>query len=108
MIRSVCQSRTRRQIRFEELSPDEFRIETEGSWPRPVVDMLLAAWAATMGRRAFITSGVFDIPRIASAIVSRVGRGSRHGVYGRSNPIDLTFAMVRYRRSTGPSIVVPG
>jgi uncharacterized protein YbjT (DUF2867 family) len=50
-----------RRIRFEELSPDEFRSETEGSWPRPVVDMLLAAWGATMGTPAFITSTVFDI-----------------------------------------------
>ncbi len=32
-----------RPIRFEELTPDEFRSETEGSWPRPAVDMLLAA-----------------------------------------------------------------
>jgi len=50
-----------RRIKFEELSPDEFRSETEGSWPRPVVDMLLAAWGATMGRPAFITSTVFDV-----------------------------------------------
>ncbi len=50
-----------RQIKFGELSPDQFRRETEGSWPRPVVDMLLAAWGATMGRPAFITSTVFDI-----------------------------------------------
>jgi uncharacterized protein YbjT (DUF2867 family) len=50
-----------RQIKFEELSPDEFRSETEGGWPRPVVDMLLSAWAATMERPAFITSTVFDI-----------------------------------------------
>lgn len=50
-----------RRIQFEELSPDEFRSETAGSWPRPVVDMLLAAWGATMGRPAFITSTVFDI-----------------------------------------------
>jgi uncharacterized protein YbjT (DUF2867 family) len=50
-----------RRIRFEELSPDEFRGGTEGSWPRPAVDMLLAAWAATMGRPAFITSTVFDV-----------------------------------------------
>ncbi len=50
-----------RRITFEELSPDEFRSETEGSWPRPVVDMLLAAWGATIGRPAFITSTVFDI-----------------------------------------------
>jgi len=50
-----------RRIRFEELSPDEFRSETEGIWPRPVVDMLLAAWGATMGKPAFTTSTVFDI-----------------------------------------------
>ena len=50
-----------RRITFEELSPDEFRSETEGSWPRPAVDMLLAAWGATMGRPAYITSTVFDI-----------------------------------------------
>src|SRR6195256_2296109 len=45
-----------RRIKFEELSPDEFRSETEGSWPRPVVDMLLAAWGAAIGRPAFVTS----------------------------------------------------
>jgi uncharacterized protein YbjT (DUF2867 family) len=50
-----------RRIKFQELSPDEFRSETEGSWPRPVVDMLLDAWGATIGRPAFITSTVFDI-----------------------------------------------
>jgi uncharacterized protein YbjT (DUF2867 family) len=50
-----------RGVRFEELSPDEFRSETAGSWPRPVVDMLLDAWGATMGRPAFVTSAVTDI-----------------------------------------------
>jgi hypothetical protein len=50
-----------RRIKFEELSADEFRSETEGSWPRPVVDMLLAAWGAAIGRPAFITTAVFDI-----------------------------------------------
>jgi uncharacterized protein YbjT (DUF2867 family) len=50
-----------RPIKFEELSPEEFRRETEGSWPRPVVDMLLDAWAATMGRPAYITSTVAGI-----------------------------------------------
>jgi uncharacterized protein YbjT (DUF2867 family) len=50
-----------RGIRFEELSPDDFRRTTERSWPRPVVDMLLTAWAATMGRPAFISSAVPDI-----------------------------------------------
>jgi uncharacterized protein YbjT (DUF2867 family) len=50
-----------RQVTFEELSPDEFRSETQGSWPPPVVDMLLDAWAATMGRPAYVTSTVSDI-----------------------------------------------
>jgi uncharacterized protein YbjT (DUF2867 family) len=50
-----------RRVRFEELSPDEFRGETEGTWPRPVVDMLLDAWAATVGRPAFVSSAVADI-----------------------------------------------
>jgi uncharacterized protein YbjT (DUF2867 family) len=50
-----------RRIRFEELSPDEFRSETEGSWPRPAVDMLLAAWGATIGHPAYVTSTVAEI-----------------------------------------------
>jgi uncharacterized protein YbjT (DUF2867 family) len=50
-----------RQITFEELSPDEFRSETQGSWPRPVADMLLDAWGATMGRPAYVTSTVSDV-----------------------------------------------
>ena len=50
-----------RRITFEELSPDEFRHETEGCWPRPAADMLLAAWGATMGQLAYVTSTVFDI-----------------------------------------------
>ena len=48
-------------IRFEELSPEEFRRETAGSWPVPLVDMLLAAWGAAIGQPAFVTSTVFDI-----------------------------------------------
>lgn len=50
-----------RRIKFEELTPDDFRRETEGSWPRPVVDMLLTAWGATMGQPAYLTSTVSDI-----------------------------------------------
>jgi uncharacterized protein YbjT (DUF2867 family) len=50
-----------RHIQFEELSPDEFRRETAGTWPGPVVEMLLAAWGATTGRSAFVTSTVADI-----------------------------------------------
>ncbi len=50
-----------RPIRFHELSPDEFRRETAGSWPRPIVDLLLAAWGATIGRPALVTSTVADV-----------------------------------------------
>ena len=50
-----------RHLTFEELSPDQFRRETADGWPRPVVDMLLAAWEATMGQPAFVTSTVSDI-----------------------------------------------
>ncbi|MGE5225668.1 MAG: NAD(P)H-binding protein [Planctomycetaceae bacterium] len=50
-----------RPIRFEDLSPEEFRRETEGTWPRPAVEMLLAAWGATIGSPAFITSTVSDV-----------------------------------------------
>jgi uncharacterized protein YbjT (DUF2867 family) len=50
-----------RRITFEELSPEEFRNETRGSWPSPVVDMLLTAWGATIGRPAYVTSTVAGI-----------------------------------------------
>jgi uncharacterized protein YbjT (DUF2867 family) len=50
-----------RRIHFEELSADEFRLETADTWPRPAVEMLLAAWAATLGRPAFVTSTVLDV-----------------------------------------------
>ena len=50
-----------RDVKFEELSPDEFRRETADTWPRPVVDMLLAAWDATMGHPAYVTSSVSDV-----------------------------------------------
>lgn len=50
-----------RRIRLEELSPEDFRRETVGTWPSAVVDMLLAAWKATLGRPAFVTSTVSDV-----------------------------------------------
>jgi uncharacterized protein YbjT (DUF2867 family) len=50
-----------REIRFEELSPEEFRRETADTWPAPVVDMLLDAWSATIGHPAFVTTNVADI-----------------------------------------------
>ena len=58
---SVIGTALGRQIRFEELSPEEFRLETAGRWPSPVVDMLLAAWGATIGLPAFVTSTVADV-----------------------------------------------
>jgi uncharacterized protein YbjT (DUF2867 family) len=50
-----------RTLRLEELSPDEFRHEAAGTWPRGVADMLLDAWRATLGRPAYVTSAVHEI-----------------------------------------------
>jgi uncharacterized protein YbjT (DUF2867 family) len=50
-----------RALRVEELSPDEFRRETAGTWPGGVAEILLAAWQATLGKPAFVTSSVHDI-----------------------------------------------
>jgi uncharacterized protein YbjT (DUF2867 family) len=50
-----------RPIRFEELTADQFRQETAGLWPSPIVEMLLNAWRATLGRPAYVTSTVADI-----------------------------------------------
>jgi uncharacterized protein YbjT (DUF2867 family) len=50
-----------RPLQFEELSPDEFRSETAATWPPVVVEMLLSAWQATLGHRAFVTSAVEEI-----------------------------------------------
>jgi uncharacterized protein YbjT (DUF2867 family) len=50
-----------RRIQFQELSPDEFRRETAGVWPGPIVDMLLAAWGAASGLPAFVTSTVAEV-----------------------------------------------
>jgi uncharacterized protein YbjT (DUF2867 family) len=51
----------RRPLRFDELSPEEFRRETAGTWPASVADMLLGAWRATLGHPAFVTSAVEEI-----------------------------------------------
>jgi uncharacterized protein YbjT (DUF2867 family) len=50
-----------RPVGLEELSPEQFRSETAATWPRPVVDMLLSAWAATMGVPAYVTTTVADV-----------------------------------------------
>lgn len=50
-----------RPILFEEITPEEFRHDTAGIWPPMVVEMLLAAWNATMGHTAYVTTAVSDI-----------------------------------------------
>jgi uncharacterized protein YbjT (DUF2867 family) len=77
-----------RRITFQELSPDEFRAETDGSWPRPVVDMLLAAWGATMGRPAYVTSTVSDI--LGSAPRSFREWVADHGIAFAEGPTPLS------------------
>jgi len=47
-----------RPIRFEEVTPDEFRREI---MPHPAANMLLDAWAATLGHAAYVTSTVAEI-----------------------------------------------
>src|SRR5262245_21767273 len=50
-----------RQLRIEELSPDEWRREMLHTWPPVVVNMLLDAWAAAIGQPAFVTSTVAEV-----------------------------------------------
>ncbi len=50
-----------RPLRFDDLSPDEFRRETAGTWPASVAEMLLSAWQATLGHPAFVTSTIQEI-----------------------------------------------
>ena len=50
-----------RSIRFEELSAEEFRRQTSGTWPPLVVDMLLDAWHAAVGLPAYVTTSVSDL-----------------------------------------------
>jgi len=49
-----------RHIRFHELTPDEFRRETAERFG-PAVEMLLAAWGATAGIPAYVTSTVAEV-----------------------------------------------
>lgn len=50
-----------RAVRFEELSPEEFRRQTSGTWPPRVVDMLLDAWHAAVDLPAYVTTSVGDL-----------------------------------------------
>jgi uncharacterized protein YbjT (DUF2867 family) len=59
-----------RPLRVEELSPDEFRRVTAGTWPEGVAEMLLAAWRAALGRPAFVTTAVEEIVGVPARTVS--------------------------------------
>jgi uncharacterized protein YbjT (DUF2867 family) len=50
-----------RHVPFEEVTPDEFRQDTAGTWPPAAVDMLLAAWGATIGTPVYVTPTVADV-----------------------------------------------
>lgn len=50
-----------RPLRLEELTPEEFRREAEGSWPPGIAEMLLGAWRAALGRPAFVTCAIEEI-----------------------------------------------
>jgi uncharacterized protein YbjT (DUF2867 family) len=47
-----------RRLRFDEVSPDDFRREMKRRSPGPWADMLLAAWRATLGHPALVTATV--------------------------------------------------
>src|SRR5262249_5068364 len=50
-----------RSLRIEEISPEDARRELLTIMPAPVIKMLLDAWAAASGQRAFVTSTVEQI-----------------------------------------------
>lgn len=75
-----------RPLRFEELSPDEFRRDTAATWPPAAVEMLLSAWKATLGHPAFVTSAVEEVLGTAARTFSRWATDNaiafdRSGVY---------------------------
>ncbi len=50
-----------RPLRFEELTPESARRELLTTWPAPIADMLLTAYAAALDLPAFVTSTVADV-----------------------------------------------
>ena len=48
----------RRDLQVEEISPEDARRDLLPAFPRPVVNMLLDAWAAAVGQPAFVCDGV--------------------------------------------------
>jgi uncharacterized protein YbjT (DUF2867 family) len=83
-----------RPIRMEEITPDEFRAQTAGSWPAPVVDMLLDAWRATI-RHPGRHHGSGRHPRRPGAHVPRHGRSRHRGLPGTTIDVGTPPAPVR-------------
>jgi uncharacterized protein YbjT (DUF2867 family) len=50
-----------RKITFVDLPPEQFRAEVAGIWPPAVLDMLFAAWEATLNVPAYVTPTVTDL-----------------------------------------------
>jgi len=50
-----------RSVRYEEVTPEQFQREAEGTWPPGVARMLLGAWSAAVGRPAFVSTSVREI-----------------------------------------------
>ncbi|MEU8760095.1 NAD(P)H-binding protein [Streptomyces sp. NPDC048659] len=50
-----------RGIAFEEITPEAFREQWEGTAPSAAIDMLLAAWGAAVGPPAYVTTAVSEI-----------------------------------------------
>ena len=46
---------------FDDVSTDTARREVLAAWPAPVADMFLSAYAAAVGRPAFLTSAIEDV-----------------------------------------------
>ena len=53
-----------RPLRYEEISPEEARLEL--GFPTPAINMLLNAWAAAIGQPAYVTNTVEDITGTAA------------------------------------------
>jgi uncharacterized protein YbjT (DUF2867 family) len=50
-----------RSLRIEEMSPDDARGEWQSTFPPVVIEMLLGAWAAAVGRPAWTTNTVAEV-----------------------------------------------
>jgi uncharacterized protein YbjT (DUF2867 family) len=50
-----------RPLRFEEMTPEEARAAWSGTWPAPIIDMLLAAWPKLVGTPVLVTPTVEEI-----------------------------------------------